>query len=186
MNRPILAIASLILISLVSCSNSSKTFVKEKVYGREIIVDTSKPAKPMNIAAIEQKVHQLINQYRVKRGLKPLQKKSLLDKAARQHSRYMRDRSNRSRNALVVSHDKFDKRMGVLMKQLATQGLAENVAGLEKVREEYVAAKLVDGWLNSPGHHKNIVAGYNMTGIGVVEGSGYTVLATQIFAKEVR
>ncbi len=178
-----LSILTGVLLGLfTSCSNQDAK-IKKEVYTQDILVDVTKPQRPMNLGAVERKVHELINQYRQKKGLRPFKRLSVLDESSRSHSRYMSVRSGKSDKTLVVSHDKFNKRMKVLMGLTPATGLAENVAGLEKVREAFVAERLVDGWIRSPGHHKNIVGDYTSAGIGVVEGSGYTVFATQIFAR---
>ncbi|MGA1825447.1 MAG: CAP domain-containing protein [bacterium] len=43
------------------------------------------------------------------------------------------------------------------------------------------AGRVVERWLNSPGHKKNIEGNYNLTGIGVVQANNLTYYFTQIF-----
>ncbi len=58
-------------------------------------------------------------------------------------------------------------------------GAAENVA-----YGNMTAAKVVDGWLHSPGHKKNIEGNYNLTGIGTVQREDGVIYFTQIFIKK--
>jgi uncharacterized protein YkwD len=46
------------------------------------------------------------------------------------------------------------------------------------------AHKVVDGWLHSPGHKKNIEGDYNFTGIGVSKDKNGRIYYTQIFLRK--
>jgi uncharacterized protein YkwD len=41
----------------------------------------------------------------------------------------------------------------------------------------------VEGWINSPGHRKNLLCGCNWCGIGIYVAADGTVYLTQLFAK---
>ena len=43
--------------------------------------------------------------------------------------------------------------------------------------------KAVVGWINSPGHHKNIVGDFNLTGIGIAKNNEGKYYFNQIFIK---
>ena len=74
-------------------------------------------------------------------------------------------------------HDGFDERMAKIGRQVKPAlGWAENVG------MGYRTAKdAVNGWLNSPGHRKNIEGNYNLTGIAIEKGSNGDLYFTQIF-----
>jgi uncharacterized protein YkwD len=59
-----------------------------------------------------------------------------------------------------------------------TNAVAENVAFGSSTAKE-----VVDGWLNSPGHKKNIEGNYKLTGIGVARDQQAKLYFTQIFAR---
>jgi len=60
------------------------------------------------------------------------------------------------------------------------RGAAENVAWSAGYGD--VAKTAVDGWINSPGHRRNMLGNYDVCGIGVYSCNGRTYL-TQLFAK---
>jgi len=157
--------------------------VKAEEYKQDQLADLASEQKAINQGDVEAEIFSLINAYRVKKGLPRFKGNAVLDKASFDHSTYMRDKSNKSSKTLVISHDKFSSRTKELQKQLPFSRFAENVGALAKVDEKFVASRLVEGWINSPGHHKNIVGDYDYMGVGVVDGKDFTVFGTQIFAK---
>ena len=58
-------------------------------------------------------------------------------------------------------------------------GIAENVG--YNMGYSDPAGRVVERWLNSPGHKKNIEGNYNLTGIGVIQADQVTYYFTQIF-----
>jgi len=60
------------------------------------------------------------------------------------------------------------------------RGAAENVAW--NTGGDDVAKIAVDGWIDSPGHRRNMLGNYDECGIGVYEHNGRFYL-TQLFAK---
>jgi uncharacterized protein YkwD len=45
------------------------------------------------------------------------------------------------------------------------------------------AREVVDGWLHSPGHRRNIEGDFKLTGIGLAFGHNGNIFFTQIFTK---
>lgn len=76
-------------------------------------------------------------------------------------------------------HDGFRQRIGRISGKLGRLHVAaENVAsGPMDARE------VVDGWLHSPGHRRNIMGDFRLTGIGVAEAANGMIYFTQIFVK---
>lgn len=120
---------------------------------------------------MENAILSLINNYRKKQGLPALQMNDQIADAAKRHSRDM------ATGRVPFGHDGFDERTGNLIKKLKpANAAAENVAyGAES------ASEVVDMWLHSKGHRKNIVGNYNLTGIGIAKGRDGTYFFTQIF-----
>lgn len=102
----------------------------------------------------------------------------MLDAASTQATVHSR---NMAQKKTPFSHDGFETRVATITKQTASayNGAAENVAYGEMTAEE-----VVDGWLHSPGHKKNIEGNYNLTGIGVAKAKDGTVYYTQIFLRK--
>ena len=78
---------------------------------------------------------------------------------------------------IPFGHDGFDARMKGITQQLKNAtGWAENVA-----YGPNTAKDVVDMWLHSPGHKKNIEGNYNLTGIGIEKSADGETYYTQIF-----
>lgn len=115
----------------------------------------------------------LVNQHRRAIGRPPLQANSYMSSVALGHSQDML--SGRS----PFGHDGFRDRIDRIRKKLGPMHVAaENVAsGPMSARE------VVDGWLHSPGHRRNIEGDFRLTGIGLAFGRNGNIFFTQIFAK---
>jgi uncharacterized protein YkwD len=114
----------------------------------------------------------LINQHRKAKGLAALVNNPVIETEARRHTVAMA--SHRS----PFGHDGFSYRSKVITSRI--QGItatAENVAYGSKSAEE-----VVEGWLKSPGHKKNIEGKFRLTGIGVARDEKSVLYFTQIFA----
>lgn len=131
-------------------------------------------ASSTTMATLEQSVFQKINQYRQQKGLAALTLNSTITGQARQHSLNMA-------NTRVLSHNGFDGRVKVIGQKIRWTGAAENVAYNAGFSDPVTQA--VNGWLKSPGHLKNIMGNYNLTGIGVAKNSQNQIYFTQIFIK---
>ncbi|MGQ3890443.1 CAP domain-containing protein [Legionella sp. CNM-4043-24] len=125
-------------------------------------------------ASIEQEILVKINQYRKAHGLNPLRMNPLMSSEARQHSRDM------ANHKIPFGHAYFSERVKRIYARVPQQpmGAAENVAYNYKS-----ASIVVNGWLKSPGHKRNIDGKYNLTGIGVVHDKQGRLYFTQIFLR---
>lgn len=126
------------------------------------------------VSQIEEKIHLLVNQYRLSRGLAALENNSLISQVARQHS------ENLAQTNYALGHDGFDTRVATLSVRLPIRSSAENIA--YNYGDADPAQRAVQQWLDSSGHHKNIVGNYNYTGVGVAEKQGKFYF-TQLFLK---
>jgi uncharacterized protein YkwD len=132
--------------------------------------NTSTPTSS-TFSAIENSVHQQINQLRSGQGLPALQRNSAMDNQARIHSQ------NMANGQVPFGHSGFSQR--VQATGISYRGAAENVAYNQGYSDP--ATQAVQGWRNSPGHWNNIKGNYNLTGIGVAKNSRGEVYLTQIF-----
>ncbi|RLT44672.1 MAG: hypothetical protein DWI57_02810 [Chloroflexi bacterium] len=127
---------------------------------------------PSGNEAFEQEVVRLVNQIRLDNGLLPLKRVDSLTAAARFHATDMSEED-------YFSHTSYDRVNGELVEackwsnRLATyyndwQSISENIAA-----GYLTPASVVDGWLNSTGHRKNILSPDNWEmGVGYFLGSG--------------
>lgn len=148
---------------------------------KPIIAPTEKPPQqtPVNpvsgeisVSQQEQQMLQLINQERVKAGLKSLQMDSKVVEVARLKSQDMITKNYFDHNSPTYG-DPF-----TMMKNLGVSfGYAgENLAGNQTVERAHEAL------MNSPGHRANILnPNYTHVGIGIVEGGEYGKMFTQLF-----
>jgi uncharacterized protein YkwD len=115
----------------------------------------------------------LVNQHRHAIGRPPLEANSYISSVALEHSRDMLS------GKTPFGHDGFHDRIDRIRKKLGPMHvMAENVAsGPMSARE------VVEGWLHSPGHRRNIEGDFRLTGIGLAFGRNGNIFFTQIFAK---
>jgi uncharacterized protein YkwD len=125
---------------------------------------------------LAQAVFARVNQERKARGLAPLAWNSKLAAAARQHSERMTRRGQ-------LSH--VDPEYGDTAARLDRFGItwsacAENLS--QETGFQDPVHQAVEGWLQSPGHRKNLLGRvFTQTGVGAAVSSRGTVTFTQIF-----
>ncbi|RBP01119.1 CAP domain-containing protein [Rossellomorea aquimaris] len=122
------------------------------------------------LSQYEQKVVELTNQERAKQGLPALKVDTELSKVAREKSRDMQANNYFSHDSPTYGSP-FD-----MMKQFGIQysSAGENIAMGQPTPEEVVQA-----WMDSEGHRKNILStNYTHIGVGYVENGNYW---TQLF-----
>lgn len=122
-------------------------------------------------AAIEDSVHQQINQLRREQGLPALRRDAAMDGQARIHSQ------NMASGRVPFGHIGFAQRIQAT--GIPYRGAAENVAFNGGYSDP--ATKAVQGWRYSSGHWRNIIGNYNLTGIGVAKNSRGHYYFTQLF-----
>jgi uncharacterized protein YkwD len=114
-----------------------------------------------------------INEYRASIGLPGLQIINEASSEAIKHSIEMASRTT------AFGHDGFDERIDNIVKKIGfVHASAENVA-----YGKLTAKEVVDLWLNSPGHKKNIEGNYALTGIGIAKDADGLIFYTQIFLR---
>jgi len=114
------------------------------------------------------------NEFREKHGLPALKWSQPLADIGKKHSKAMGDKK------APFSHDGFNDRVKAYPQPAAAA--AENLAmssGLGRV-----ARTAVDGWIDSPGHRKNLLhPAMNYCGIGVYRNAGGAYYSTQLFGR---
>jgi uncharacterized protein YkwD len=124
-------------------------------------------------AAISREILYYVNEFRRSKGLPALEGNSYISSVALDHSRDMLTGKS------PFGHDGFRQRIDRISGKLGRLHVAaENVAsGPMNARE------VVDGWLHSPGHRRNIMGDFRLTGIGVAEKANGMIYFTQIFVR---
>jgi uncharacterized protein YkwD len=124
--------------------------------------------------SLEQSIHNQVNRYRQAQNLPPLAFDQTIAEQARAHSLSMA-------NSGRISHNGFDGRAEVIGQTIAYRSVAENVASNQGYENPDNTA--IKGWIKSPGHQRNMVGDFDLTGIGVVERGG-SYYFTQIFVRK--
>ena len=125
--------------------------------------------------SLELTTHNLVNRYRQYRNLPPLALDPAISAQAKAHSEEMARSSN-------MNHDGFNQRAELVSKTIVYRSVAENVAfNAGHGQPDLVAVK---GWIASPGHQRNMLGQYDLTGIGVVQNAKGEYYFTQIFIRK--
>ncbi len=125
-----------------------------------------------NMQTMESDILKYVNEDRVALGLAPLQMNPLESSLAAEHSH------NMSTGKVKFGHDGFKTRAKTIQKELGSSEIGENVA-----EGSMTAREVVDGWLHSPGHKKNIEGNFTLTGIGYASNKKGDIYFTQIFSR---
>jgi uncharacterized protein YkwD len=196
-NKPYQCINGTLVEKASKCGCVSESSFKEV---GEICIDVSKTEG----YAIEQKIHSLINVERQKNGLKALEADANLTEIARRHSQDMVENeylehtnlkgegpAQRAMNAGYYCYKDYGN--GSVLGSIGENiGLAYTfdtiyyANGIETNRDWYssdnVAEMVVEGWMNSQGHRKNILTDtFEKEGIGVAISIEGRILITQDF-----
>ena len=133
------------------------------------------PNDPLEVRhnALEHEIIVLVNRHRVSIGLNELIGNAMVSASSREHSH------NMALGRVPFSHDGFSNRVEDIKKGFGGRGFAENVAFGQNE-----AKTVVEGWLNSPGHRKNIEGDFTHIGVGVADAPDGTLYHTQIFVKK--
>lgn len=138
------------------------------------------PGQQLNIPAvvaaslnIEEEVVKLVNQERAKQGLKPLKSNWELARVARYKSQDMIDKKYFDHNSPTY---------GTPFQMMKSFGITYKTAGENIAAGQATANAVVQAWMNSEGHRKNIMStSYTEIGVGYVKGGSYGHYWTQMF-----
>ena len=131
---------------------------------------------PAPTAVLEREMHQLVNQHRARRSLPTLQYDERIAEIAREHSAAMAARSR------PFGHAGFEQRGAAISRFLPYRGLAENVAYDERGGAN-LSSLVVEGWIGSAAHRRNIEGDFEITGIGVARDREGVAYVTQLFVR---
>ena len=128
------------------------------------------PSVDSAVTSYEQEVIRLVNEIRVKNGLKELTYDWQVSRVARIKSQDMKDNKYFAHNSPVY---------GTPFQMLKSFGIPYRSAG-ENIAKGYATPQaVVNGWMNSSGHRANILsANYTHIGVGYVSAGNYW---TQMF-----
>ena len=174
----VIALGTLVLVGGLSGCDSIYTATKDLLPPTATPAATppSKTTNPSRFATLEQAIHAQVNQYRQSQNLPPLKFDPRISEVARGHSQAM------ANGKVPFSHDGFDQRVDAIAKSISYRSVAENLAFNEGFSDP--VSQAVEGWLNSPGHLKNIQGDFDLTGVGIVKTAQNRYYFTQIFIRQ--
>lgn len=128
----------------------------------------------VDVSNMENDILFYVNKYRRSKGLGELQMLNVASSEAAKHS------ANMAARRVPFGHTGFESRVSAISRSLGSaSAAAENVAD-----GKLTAQQVVDGWLHSAGHRKNIEGKYTLTGIGIAKDAGGVIYFTQIFVRK--
>jgi len=113
------------------------------------------------------------NTFRAQQRMPPLRWSQAVADIAEEHARQM------ARGEMPFSHQGFDAR--VRRYPFAYFSAAENLAYNSGVAD--AAGQAVQGWIQSPGHRKNLLGAFDLCGVGVARSAAGHFFFTQLFAR---
>jgi uncharacterized protein YkwD len=141
---------------------------------KKVIVTPSTPVVEANLApGLEREIFSLVNDYRKTKKLAPLQTNAAIEYQARRHSMDM------GTHRIPFGHQGLSFRIKYIQEKVPGSSIVgENVA-----YGNLSARAVVNGWIKSNEHRKNMEGSYKYTGIGVTRNMQNQLYFTQIFAK---
>jgi uncharacterized protein YkwD len=130
---------------------------------------------PVIDEAVERQVHDQVNRHRRSRGLAPLTANADLTTLAREHSIRM------ALGAVPVGHESFESRFDAAREAIGIRGMSENVA-TNNFPAATTAIQVVQGWVGSEVHRRNLEGGFQLAGVGVARSATGEYFVTQLYA----
>ena len=128
------------------------------------------PAKDSKVTEYEKEVIRLVNEIRVSNGLKALKTDRELSRVARYKSQDMKDNNYFSHTSPTY---------GSPFQMIKSFGISYKAAGENIAKGQRTPQEVVNAWMNSSGHRKNILnPSFTKLGVGYVEKGNYW---TQMF-----
>lgn len=128
------------------------------------------PLTNSTVTSYEKEVIRLVNEERVKKGLKELTENWELSRVARYKSQDMKDNNYFSHTSPVY---------GTPFQMIKNFGISYRTAGENIAKGQSSPESVVKAWMNSSGHRANILnSSYTKIGVGYVENGRYW---TQMF-----
>ena len=134
--------------------------------------DSHEDIEKQEALSISEKILQLVNAHRTSIGKESLSINDLATQLAEDHTNYMIAQND-------ISHDNFDERSDRLFDEENASRTGENVAARQRSAQE-----VMEAWLNSSGHRKNIEGDFTHIGISVIKNEAGQYYFTQIFLKQ--
>jgi len=151
------------ILTMLACSSDTDEEITENPDNQDLVNENT------SMTPFEVEILRLINNHRDSQGFTLLTPNTTAYNIALVHTNYMIERRE-------ISHDNFSGRSDDLVQQLNARSVGENVAFGYPTAES-----VVQGWLDSSGHRRNIEGDYTHTAIVARKNSGGTYYYTNLF-----
>ena len=156
-----------LLITFASCSTESTEETTPATSGSNFTVDNN-----YTYSNIELQIADLVNQYRISKGLNPLEKINHISNVSEEHDEYMISIN-------TLTHALFAQREENLRTTLGAVAVGENIA-----YNYSTAQSVVDAWKNSAAHKANMEGNYTHFGISVRTNADGKMYFTNMFIRK--
>ncbi|WP_299715963.1 CAP domain-containing protein [uncultured Tenacibaculum sp.] len=149
-------------LTILSCSSN------EENVDTDVDINTENPTNEIDY---ENQILNLLNDYRANKGLARLDVLDIIKTQTDEHTDYMISQGD-------ISHDNFSSRSAYLQQNADARNIGENVAfGYNN------AQSLVNGWINSDGHRRNIEGNFTHFHLTAKQNNNGTWYYTNIFIR---
>jgi len=162
-------IAFIITITAIAFSSCSTTSYTDE---EELFENETASKVVVELSAQEQALFDMVNDYRVSRGLNALEFDAASYEFALEHNEYMISRGK-------LSHDHFNARASKVSKITAANYVAENVA-----KDYQLIDDALNGWLSSTPHQNTIEGDFTHSTISIKRDAEGNPYYTQIFFRK--
>jgi uncharacterized protein YkwD len=140
------------------------------------VAPVARPAIPQVVMnSSELAILDRVNAYRKSQNLSPLTLDPVISAQAKAHSEKMA-------RVGKIGHEGFNDRVQSVSKEIVYRSASENVGyNMGYAQPEAI---VVQDWIGSPGHQKNMVGRYDLTGIGMAKNAQGETYFTQIFIRK--
>lgn len=166
-----LGLILLLTASLTGGCHLMDTSISEFPRGGDVLTARSGE----DIQSLEVAAHDQVNAYRQRQGLSPLELDERLSAIARRHSQDM------ASGEVPFSHDGVEDRYEAIGELISYGQVAENVA--YNFGHSDPVEQAVDGWIESPGHERNMTGDYELSGMGIAINAEGEYYFTQLFVR---
>ncbi|KPQ38837.1 MAG: hypothetical protein HLUCCO16_10835 [Phormidium sp. OSCR] len=166
-----LGLTLLLITSVIGGCHWLETSVPEPSQGGNVLTARANE----NLRALEVAAHEQVNAYRQRQGLSPLELDERVSAIARRHSQDM------ASGEVPFSHDGVEDRYEAIGELISYRQVAENVA--YNFGHSDPVQQAVEGWIESPGHERNMTGDYVISGMGIAVNAEGEYYFTQLFVR---
>ncbi|MFP4222011.1 MAG: CAP domain-containing protein [Phormidium sp.] len=166
-----LGLTLLLITSVIGGCHWLETSAPEPSQGGNVLTARANE----NLRALEVAAHEQVNAYRQRQGLSPLELDERVSAIARRHSQDM------ASGEVPFSHDGVEDRYEAIGELISYRQVAENVA--YNFGHSDPVQQAVEGWIESPGHERNMTGDYVISGMGIAVNAEGEYYFTQLFVR---